>query len=105
MDSTAFLASKAQFKRFSSGTIPYCLLSFQMKMPGSVGTKKAKAVEQLLEELGVGERLIPKCPTVSNLSNNLLPIIFSPLSHCILLSLSPRIGKVAGCQQKSDAFF
>lgn len=26
-----------------------------MKMPGSVGTKKAKAVEQLLEELGVGE--------------------------------------------------
>lgn len=28
---------------------------FQMKMPGSVGTKKAKAVEQLLEELGVGE--------------------------------------------------
>ena len=25
-----------------------------MKMPGSVGTKKAKAVEQLLEELGVG---------------------------------------------------
>lgn len=28
--------------------------SLQMKMPGSVGTKKAKAVEQLLEELGVG---------------------------------------------------
>ena len=28
-----------------------------MKMPGSVGTKKAKAVEQLLEELGVGEYL------------------------------------------------
>lgn len=26
-----------------------------MKMPTSVGTKKAKAVEQLLEELGVGE--------------------------------------------------
>jgi len=26
-----------------------------MKMPGSVGTKKAKAVEQLLEELGVGK--------------------------------------------------
>ena len=25
-----------------------------MKMPASVGTKKAKAVEQLLEELGVG---------------------------------------------------
>jgi len=28
-----------------------------MKMPGSVGTKKAKAVEQLLEELGVGQYL------------------------------------------------
>ena len=28
-----------------------------MKMPGSVGTKKAKAVEQLLEELGVGENI------------------------------------------------
>lgn len=26
-----------------------------MKMPTSVGTKKAKAVEQLLEELGVGK--------------------------------------------------
>ena len=26
-----------------------------MKMPASVGTKKAKAVEQLLEELGVGK--------------------------------------------------
>ena len=26
----------------------------KMKMPASVGTKKAKAVEQLLEELGVG---------------------------------------------------
>ena len=29
-----------------------------MKMPGSVGTKKAKAVEQLLEELGVGEYIL-----------------------------------------------
>lgn len=32
-----------------------------MKMPGSVGTKKAKAVEQLLEELGVGEYMYDNC--------------------------------------------
>lgn len=32
-----------------------------MKMPGSVGTKKAKAVEQLLEELGVGECMHNNC--------------------------------------------
>ena len=59
-DFTACLASKAQFKYFGFEILLYCLL-FQMKMPGSVGTKKAKAVEQLLEELGVGECLIPKC--------------------------------------------
>ena len=31
-----------------------CRSIFQLKMPQSVGTKKAKAVEQLLDELGVG---------------------------------------------------
>lgn len=35
-----------------------------MKMPGSVGTKKAKAVEQLLEELGVGECIHDTCNAV-----------------------------------------
>lgn len=32
-----------------------------MKMPASVGTKKAKAVEQLLEELGVGKGIAKVC--------------------------------------------
>ena len=46
---------------FQSSYLQFCCIntppkhsSLQMKMPGSVGTKKAKAVEQLLEELGVG---------------------------------------------------
>ena len=46
---------------FQSSYLQFCCIntppkhsSLKMKMPGSVGTKKAKAVEQLLEELGVG---------------------------------------------------
>ena len=31
--------------------------SLQLKMPQSVGTKKSKAVEQLLDELGVGKNV------------------------------------------------
>ena len=27
---------------------------FQMKLPGSVGQKKSKAIEQVLDELGIG---------------------------------------------------
>ena len=31
-------------------------LCFQMKMPVTIGQKKAKLIEQLLDEMGVGKR-------------------------------------------------
>lgn len=33
-------------------------LFYQMKLPASVGQKKMKAIEQVLEELGIGTVLI-----------------------------------------------
>ncbi|XP_073259043.1 DNA methyltransferase 1-associated protein 1-like isoform X1 [Porites lutea] len=51
------------------------LRSSRMKMPGSVGTKKAKAVEQLLEELGVDLMPMPTeqiCHQFNELRNEMI---------------------------------
>lgn len=51
------------------------LRSGKMKMPASVGTKKAKAVEQLLEELGVDLQPMPTeaiCQNFNELRNDMI---------------------------------